>query len=68
MKFLSLETGEIFEMPQNSQNSHQDSSATVNPFALLSQDSQPADEDNTDTIDVAPTVEPILESRSGRPL
>lgn len=55
-------------MPQNSQNSQRDSSATVNPFALLSEDSQHADEDNTDTIIVAPTTEPTLESRSGRPL
>jgi len=56
------------KMPQNSKNSknsQHDGSATVNPFALLSEESQPADEEYTDTVVVA---EPTPESRSGRPL
>jgi hypothetical protein len=55
-------------MSQNSQNSQLDSSATVNPFALRSEDLQQADEDNADTIHVASNLNPTPGSRSGRPL
>jgi rhodanese-related sulfurtransferase len=51
-------------MPQNSQNSQLDSSARLNPFALLSEDLQQADEDNADTIHVASNLNPTPESRS----
>ena len=51
---------------QNSQNSRRDSSASVNPFALLAEDLQPTSQDDTDTIVVPSPSEPRREAWSGR--